>query len=69
MATKKFRLQDREGHDVLGGEVGEDNAYVRTYGTVVQGRPPGELEVDESCVKEYALSGQRPTRYWLVRTA
>jgi hypothetical protein len=67
---KRFRLQTETGEDVLGGEVGEDNVYISTYGTLEPGSsPPGELLVDEFCKKRYALSGQKPTVYVIVRTS
>jgi hypothetical protein len=66
--AKKFRLQDVEGRDVMGGLLELGNAYVSAYGELMPGsRPPDELEVDEFCKKEYALSGQKATVYVLVR--
>lgn len=66
--VKKFRLQDREGHDVMGGALELGNPYIDGgYGALISGKPPAQLEVDEFCVKEYALSGQKPTRYTIVR--
>lgn len=65
---KRFRIQDDQARDVMGGELSLGNAYVSAYGSLVRGRSPAELEVDETCVKEYALSGQKPTRYTIVRT-
>lgn len=65
---KLFRLQTEAGReDVLGGAVALENVYVSVYGKVVKGNPPDKLGVDEFCVKEYALSGQKATRYVLVR--
>lgn len=66
---KRFRLQDRFGHDVLGDEVGENNAYISFLGKVIKGAPPSQLDVGDACIKEYALSGSRKTRYWVVRVA
>lgn len=65
---KRFRIQDDRAQDVMGGELALGNAYVSAYGSLVRGRPPAALEVGETCVKEYSLSGQRPTRYTIVRT-
>jgi hypothetical protein len=70
MKKKLFKLlRDVPGghDDVLGGKVSLDNVYVRTYGRTVRGRAPDELDVDESCVREYALSGQKRTQYVLLR--
>lgn len=68
--NKRFRLQTEDGKDVLGGEVPLGNAYISAYGSLREGdKPPAELEVDELCRKTYALSGQRPTTYVIVRTA
>lgn len=53
--------------DVMGGPLSEEDVYVKTYGVVVVGRHPRDLDVGESCTKEYALSGQRPTRYRITR--
>jgi len=66
---KAFRIQTLDtGQDVLGGTVGEDNAYIRAYGAVVAGYPAVEdLEIGEVTRKEYALSGQKRTTYAIVR--
>lgn len=64
---RRFVLQDHEGHDVLGAPVTIDNVYIRTYGTLVGGSPPDKLRVRDSCKKRYALSGQKPTVYTIVR--
>lgn len=66
---KKFRLEDMSGSEVMGGDMAEGNAYVSSYGKLISGKPPWKLEVGESCVKEYALSGQKPTQYRLVRVS
>lgn len=66
---KRFKLVDpATEYDVLGGTVDEGNVYVRTYGRTLAGyKPAGELAVGESALREYALSGQKPTTYKLVR--
>jgi len=64
----RFRLQDRDGQDVLGGEVEEGNVYISAYGKLIDGIRPTDLNVGEMCRKEFSLSGQKPTTYWIVRT-
>lgn len=66
---KKFRMQDMKGNTVLADELDANNVYISAYGKVVSGKNPNDLEVDESCTKEYALSGQKPTRYIIVRVS
>jgi hypothetical protein len=64
---KRFLIQ-KNGQDVLGGAVGEDNVYIATYGSVEPGRKqPADLDVDETTLKTYALSGQKPTTYTITR--
>jgi hypothetical protein len=64
---RRFRLQDARGEDCLGGAVTIDNPYISGYGTLVGGSPPDKLRVRDSCKKRYALSGQKPTVYTIVR--
>lgn len=64
---KKFKLMTHNDEDVLGGAVGIDNVYIRAYGAHVSGRLVDQLDVGESCVKRYSLSGQKPTTYKIVR--
>lgn len=65
---KKFKLVTTDTNDdVLGGAVGIDNVYITAYGSHVSGKEPRELDVGESCLKRYALSGQKPTVYKIVR--
>jgi len=53
---------------VLGGDVGEGNVYITTYGTVVRGeKAVSDLAVGESTLKRYCLSGSRPTVYRILR--
>lgn len=69
MSEKQFQLRDdTDGTDVL-GRVSEDNVYIKTYGTVVEGKQPKDLEVGESTLKRYALSGTRPTVYRITRVS
>ena len=68
-STKKFRMQTLKGEQVMGGDLSDDNVYIRTYGKVVLGRQPNELDIGETCQKEYALCGQGPTTYEVIRTA
>jgi hypothetical protein len=63
----KFKLLTFQDEDVLGGAVALGNAYISAYGMLVRGKPPAKLAVGESCVKRYALSGQMPTEYKIVR--
>jgi hypothetical protein len=64
---RRFRLQDDRGDDVLGGAVTINNVFVSIYGTLVGGPAPDKLAVGDSCKKRYALSGQKPTVYTIVR--
>lgn len=65
----KFKLHTNDGKDadVFGVPVTLDNCYISAYGMLVRGRAPSKLDVGESCVKKYALSGQKPTEYKIVR--
>ena len=65
----KFRIiDDKNDSIVLGGDVTEDNVYVRTYGALLPGEKlPTDLQVGESTRKRYALSGQKPTVYRILR--
>ena len=66
---KRFVLKDtRTDEDVLGGPVTEDNAYVTLYGSPVNAgdKSPKELNVGESVLRRYSLSGSSGT-YRLVR--
>ena len=68
--TMRFRILDGHDANVLGDDLSEGNVYVRTYGTVLPGeKQPTELNVGESTRKRYALSGQKPTVYRLLRVA
>lgn len=69
-SDKRFRVLDGNGSNVLGGDVGQDNVYVRTYGAIVEGEKSiDSLAVGESTRKRYALSGQKPTVYRILRVA
>lgn len=65
----RFRLLTNDGRDeeIFGASIELENAYISAYGKLVRGKPPAELEVGESCLKEYAMSGQTPTVYKIVR--
>jgi hypothetical protein len=65
----KFRLLTNDGKesDVFGIPVPIDNCYVSAYGMLVRGKRPKDLAIGESCIKRYALSGQKPTTYKIVR--
>jgi len=62
-----FKLLNFQDEDVLCGAVSLANPYIGAYGALVRGKPPSELAIGESCVKRYALSGQKPTEYKIVR--
>ena len=69
-ALRRFRLTDtRTNEDVMGGPLGLANPYVLGYSSGVNAddKGPGELEIGESVLRVYALSGQKPTTYRLVR--
>lgn len=65
----KFKMltDDGKDNDVLGGVVELDNVYIKTYGSLVRGKSPDQLDVGESCIKKYAMSGQKPTTYKIIR--
>jgi hypothetical protein len=67
--VKRFRIiDDRDGSSVLGGDVSENNVYIRTYGALLPGETPiADLAVGESALKRYALSGGKPTVYRVLR--
>lgn len=54
--------------DVLGHEVEESNAYISLWGVRLNGeKPVANLEVGEGSLHRYAMSGQKPTVYKIVR--
>lgn len=66
--SKMFRILDGKDDLVLGGDVSEDNVYVRVYGSTLRGeKRPTDLAIGESTRKRYALSGQKPTVYRILR--
>ncbi len=68
MKEKRFVVLDGSDQNVLGGEVSEANAYIAAYGALLAGHPPvSDLAVGESTRKRYALSGQKPTVYRILR--
>ncbi len=66
---KKFRFTNKDGYEPFGTNVLLElgNSYVSAYGKLVKGKAPDELAVDESCQKEYALNGGKPTVYTITR--
>lgn len=65
---KTFRILNGYDENVLGGDVGEENVYIRAYGSVLRGEcAVSDLDVGESTRKRYALSGQKPTVYRILR--
>ncbi len=69
--NKKFvMVKPGTSEDVLGGAVSGDNCYIAIYGAAVKRSPhPSTLEVGESTLRKYALSGQKPTVYEIIRIA
>jgi hypothetical protein len=60
---------DGKDTEAMGGALVEmDNVYISSYGSHVSGPRVKDLEVGESCVKRYNLSGGKPTEYKIVRT-
>jgi hypothetical protein len=59
----KFEIvEPGTNRNVLGGTVGEDNAYINTYGAPRPGQqPPLKLAVGESSLVTYHLSGSTGT--------
>lgn len=65
---KRYNVQTLDGEIVL-RDITENNAYLTAYGKVTRGGAPvGDLLVDEVTYREFALSGQKPTTYAVVRT-
>lgn len=50
-------IDDKDESNVLGGEISGDNVYLRVYPKVIDGKPLSELEVGESSICRYNLSG------------
>ncbi len=70
MNSRVFRVLDGNDSNVLGADVGIDNVYIRTYGSIVRGEKAiDDLAVGESTRKRYALSGQKPTVYRILRVS
>lgn len=65
----KFKVLDpKNDEDVLGGEVSEDNVYIRTYGVPLKGeKRPVDLAIGETTMVRYSLSGTRGV-YRIART-
>jgi len=59
----KFEIvEPGTNHNVLGGAVSEDNAYINMYGAPRPGqRPPLKLDVGESSQVTYHLNGKTGT--------
>lgn len=64
---RRFRLQDDRGEDILGGAVTIDNVFISQYGSHVGGPFVDKLAVGDCCKKRYAMSGQKPAVYTIVR--
>jgi len=70
VSVKMFRILDGKDDSILGGDVAEGNAYVSAYGSVIRGeKSPTDLAIGESTRKRYALSGQKPTVYRILRVS
>lgn len=64
----RFNIVSDDGKDeVVFRNLRNGHCYVSAYGKRVSGKPPLYLNVGESCVKVFALSGQKPTNYKIVR--
>jgi hypothetical protein len=63
---KRFILVDEEGSNVLGGELTINNAYINIYAKYVDFIRPKHLEVGESIIAYFSLSGTNGT-YWVKR--
>jgi hypothetical protein len=54
--------------DVMGGALTENNPYITCYGARLKGeKPVAELEIGETSLHRYSLSGAKPTVYVIVR--
>ena len=66
---KRFRVQTEAGETVL-DNIERGNVFLSGYGKTVRGGAPiDDLLVDEFTFREFALSGQKPTTYVVVRIA
>lgn len=70
MDEKRFKIvKPGTNEDVFGGEVSGENVYVKIYGVRLDGQKPvEELEVGESSLHRYSLSGTAGT-YSIVRVS
>jgi hypothetical protein len=67
---RRFRLTDpKNDADIMGGTMGLGNPYVVGYSKAVneKDKQPKDLEIGESVLRIYSLSGQGPHTYRLVR--
>lgn len=73
MSDKTFRIEQyggpEDGNDTMGGALPYENPYVSLYGALVSGRHPSKLDVGETCIQRYAMSGQKPTDYRVRRVS
>lgn len=61
-------MLDGNDNNVLGGDVGEDNAFISMHGVVVPGEKTiATLDVGGMTLKTYAMSGQKPVTYRILR--
>lgn len=70
MREKRFRILDTAtDQDVLGEYTFPyDNPFVSLYGVPLRGnRHPRDLAIGESCLQQYAVSGQAPGVYKILR--
>lgn len=58
-AVKQFKLTKTDDSETVMGPIGEDNVYIASYGAAVNrgDKEPQDLEVGESVLRRYALSG------------
>lgn len=64
----KFVIETEQGSDVMGGELDYENCYISIYPKILGGKSPKQLEVGESTLAEFSLSGSKG-KYWIRRTA
>ncbi len=62
--SKMFKItKPSTDEDILGGPVTEGNAYIAAYPVPLDGRKhPRDLDVFESTMCQYSLSGSKGTR-------
>lgn len=70
MSEKLFKLVEPGNDQPIYGfdRMPVENPYIGAYGALLKGQKPlHDLEIGEGSLKRYALSGQKPTVYKIVR--